>query len=278
MAKAFVSGLGCVEKQTKTVDIDTNGSHEILPDRLHLLDKVIVNNNVPHYDDGFVDGKQAEYNAFWDIYQPSKGEPMSQTHAFSGIGWNDNNFKPKYDICFLGHNIQSFCNTRITDLKGILEGLGRVLDTSEVTNAQNMFADNTMMTRIPVIDFSKANYINYSFCACGKLISVDKIKLKKDGSQAMGGVLQYCDSLETVVFEGTIGQSGLNLQRSTKLSKASIESIIEHLDQTEGSPARSITLSLTAVNNAFEGGADGGEFNNLCASARALGNWTISLV
>lgn len=59
MAKAFVSGLGCVERQTKTVDIDTNGTHTILPDKGHSLDKVIVNNNVPHYDDGFVDGKKA---------------------------------------------------------------------------------------------------------------------------------------------------------------------------------------------------------------------------
>ena len=40
MAKAYVSGLGCVEKQTKTVDLTE--AVDILPDSGKLLEKVII--------------------------------------------------------------------------------------------------------------------------------------------------------------------------------------------------------------------------------------------
>jgi hypothetical protein len=45
MAKAFVGGLGWVEKQTKTVDITENGSIEIIPDRGKVFDSVTINTN-----------------------------------------------------------------------------------------------------------------------------------------------------------------------------------------------------------------------------------------
>ena len=50
MAIAYVSGIGAATKQTKTVEITTNGTHEIKPSFRCVLDKVIVNTNVPSVD------------------------------------------------------------------------------------------------------------------------------------------------------------------------------------------------------------------------------------
>ena len=50
MAIAYVSGIGAATKQTKTVEITTNGTHEITPNFCCVLDKVIVNTNVPSVD------------------------------------------------------------------------------------------------------------------------------------------------------------------------------------------------------------------------------------
>lgn len=85
MARAFVSGVGWVEKQTKTVDIDTNGTHEIIPDKGHLIDKVIVNNNVPHYDDGFEDGFEDGKQAAEDAIEPLLDKIISIQNELLGV-------------------------------------------------------------------------------------------------------------------------------------------------------------------------------------------------
>lgn len=235
------------------------------------------------YEQGVADGKQAEYDAFWDAYQPTGSEASPQAVAFAGVGWNDRNFKPKYDICFSGYCAYAFSGTRITDVKGILESLGRRLDTSKVVNAMHMFYDSKTVTRLPVLDLSSATNIDYAVYNCVALTHIDKVILKSDGSQKVTTFLSLCALLENVIFEGVIGQGGLNLKGSTKLSKASIESVIFALDLTEGRPATTVTLSLAAVNKAFEtseganDGANSAEFNDRCASAR-VANWTISLV
>jgi hypothetical protein len=67
---------------------------------------------------------------------------------------------------------------------------------------------------------------------------------------------------------GTVSVSGLNLQWSTKLSKASITSIINCLSSTTS--GLSITLSKTAVDNAFTA-------EEWAALENTKHNWTIAL-
>jgi hypothetical protein len=52
------------------------------------------------YNKGFEDGKQAEYDAFWDAFQSDKGNPHNYQYTFCNYAWNDETFKPKYDIVF----------------------------------------------------------------------------------------------------------------------------------------------------------------------------------
>lgn len=233
------------------------------------------------FDEVYEAGKQAEYDAFWDAYQ-NNGNRVKYTYAFSN-GWDNESFKPKYDI-IPTDALNMFFNSEMTvDLVELCERQGVVLDFSKATNVSYLFG-NASASRIGVVDVRSASNNTVGVFYNAKCTTIDKIIIKSDGSNTFHTWFAYEYNLINVNFEGVIGRSGLNLQWSTKLSKASIESIIDHLDLTEGSPARSITLSLTAVNKAFEtseganDGADGDEFNDLCASARAFGNWTISLV
>ena len=77
-----------------------------------------------------------------------------------------------------------------------------------------------------------------------------------------------CIELRNITFSGTIGKD-IDFQKSTKLTKASIESIINALSSTASGVT--VTFSQIAVNNAFS--TD--EWNALIATKP---NWTISLV
>ena len=88
-----------------------------------------------------------------------------------------------------------------------------------------------------------------------------------------------CFQLQNLTIEGIIGQNGFNVQWSTKLSKASITSIINALSETTS--GLTVTLSKTAVNNAFEtsaGAADGSTSEEWTTLEGTKTNWTISLV
>ena len=128
------------------------------------------------------------------------------------------------------------------------------------------------------------NY-SYSYFCCynGNLKKVACIRL--DENSIVSNMLYSCEKLEDVTIEGTIGQSGIDLKWSTKLSRASIESFINALSETAS--GQRITFSITAVKNAFGGGAwdsDGdGKDDTIMGSVEWIdlmnskSNWTITL-
>ena len=192
-------------------------------------------------------GKKAEYDEFWDVYQEN-GNRTNYNTAFAGYGWTDETFKPKYDIKPTSAN-RLFSYTAITDLKEALEKAGVVLDLSKVTSAVYLFESGSL-THIPEINTTSLSDLQYFIYSALNLVTVDKVILKNDGSQTFGaqsfGALL---NLEEIRFEGVIGKNGFNMNRSTKLSKASIESIINHLSTTTS--GLTVTLSKTAKEAAF---------------------------
>lgn len=64
-------------------------------EKLSLDDMASGVNDV--YDVGYAVGEQNAYDAFWDAYQQN-GERTNYTQGFSGYGWTDETFKPKYPI------------------------------------------------------------------------------------------------------------------------------------------------------------------------------------
>lgn len=225
-------------------------------------------------------GKKSEYDAFWDDYQDN-GDRVNYNYGFFNKGWTGNNFRPKYDIRPT-RATQMFAESNITDLVGILEECGVTLDFSQTTNIYMTFYWCTSLTRVGVVDTractNGAQTFYYLFGSDEKLKSIEKLILKDDGSQVFSNTFSGCINLQELRIEGVIGQNGVNLQQSPRLSKASITSIINALSTTTSDLA--VTLSKTAVDTAFEeeGGAVGSvstEWENLVATKK---NWTISLI
>lgn len=202
------------------------------------------------YNEGFSDGKQAEYDAFWNAFQKDPnyldGNRGHYSYAFAYGGWTDTNYNPKYPIEYSSANGISNMftwNTKITDTKVPIKAYG---------NCGNAFA-NSNIKRIPKLIFNGATNVSSMFNGCTKLEEL------------------YC--------EGELTINGLNLSACTKLNKASIESVIGVLSDTTS--GLSITLSETAVNTAFPPIIDGGEnYGNVewISLINTKQNWTINLV
>lgn len=220
-------------------------------------------------------GRKAQYDEFWDAVQ-NFGKRTAYNYGF--IFWGDNAFYPKYDIKPVGWSDAIFNNSGIVNLKQRLLDCGVVLDTSKATGLQNLFSGCTNITNIPIISAISTSNCNGMFHSNNKLVEIEKLILKSDGSQTFSNTFGYCYLLENLTIEGTIGQNGLNLQWSDKLSRASIESIINALSTTTS--GLSITLSKPAVNKAFETSAgknDGYDSDDFRELVQDHINWTINL-
>lgn len=222
------------------------------------------------HEEGLEEGQKAEYDRFWDAFQQN-GNRTEYTFGFSGRGWTAENFKPKYDIIPIGSMYMCFRNfVANLDLKALFESLGITFDTSKATDLQYAFY-NTGFTRIGTLDFSSvtnASALTQTFFNCPVLETIDKIKLATTSGE-FSGTFGNMRSLKNITFDGEINRNGLNLQWSTKLSKASIESIVSALSATTSS--LTVTLSKAAKEAAFTAE----EWATLIATKS---NWTISLV
>lgn len=232
--------------------------------------------------EGVEAGKKSQYDEFWDNYQ-DKGARAKYSCGFSGYGWNNKNFKPKYDIKTRNEAYQMFRSCKITDLVASLNAAGVILDFSASTSFTAVFHTSTI-SHIGIIDTRNAPTESFSqtFYSCSYLKTIDKLILANGTQKFSSNVFQSCSALVNITIEGIIGNSGLSFQWSTKLSKASITSIINALSTSvSASSGYSITLSKTAVNKAFEtstganNGYDSDEFRDLVL---ARNNWTINLV
>lgn len=198
--------------------------------------------------EGIEQGKIAERNAFWSGLQ-KQGNRNFYRYAFysqDSDSWNDETYNPIYPIVCSGDDSASsmFQNAEITDTKVDITIMG----------------DNS-----------------YTFLGCDKLETVKKLIVSE--TTTYNRWFDSCPGLKNITFEGVIAKNGLNLQWSTKLSKASWQNIIGCLSAyTSG---LSMTGSLASINKAFEtseGANDGStstEWLNLIATKS---NWTIKLV
>ena len=173
-------------------------------------------------------GKQAEYDRFWDEYQ-EYGTRTNYSAGFGGIGWNDDTFKPKYDIIpTVSTNLFYECG--VTDLIKRLKDAGVIFDYSRNTGTGYVVQGGSITT-FPTIDTRSRRNIDY-FLSSDNLCYVEKVILKDDGSQKFNDFSFNLSSLEEIRFEGTIG-STINFQWSP-LTNESLKSIITHLKNYAG--------------------------------------------
>jgi hypothetical protein len=193
---------------------------------------------------------------------------------FAGASWNGKTIKPKNDI-FVKNGTMMFyhCNENnvVIDL---VECFGDAKLDFSLCNALYQCFAYANVSRVGVISlasiYTTTNYFLNQAFANSSIETIEEIISKADAIYN-DNTFTGCSKLVNVKFSGIIG-SAINFKWSTKLSKASITSIINALSpDTSG---LTVTLSQTAVTSAF-GSTTSDEWLNLVATKS---NWTISLV
>ena len=166
-------------------------------------------------------GKKAQYDEFWDDFQPGKGiEPDSCYGSFRSARWTDFTFNPKYRLY--------------------------------ASTFMGAMHSNTNVTRVPVeIDWTaltEASDTQQAFYACSSLINIPKLKVAET-TMYNANTFQACYALEELIVEGTIGQQNFDVHWSTKLTRESLLSIISALkDYSANASGTTHTVTLGATN------------------------------
>lgn len=220
------------------------------------------------YSFGFDEGKKAEYDAFWDSYQQS-GKRISYDFAFAGAGWNDNTFKPKYDIIPSWNIVNMFYKSQITNLDAILKECNVILDISENGNYGEVF-NGSAVTVLPELEYGASAWSVWrTFADCTALHTIRKLTFNEaiDSSRNFNDIFANDTSLANVDFAGVL-KGNINCQWCP-LTRASIESLFSILSDTAS--GKTVTLNKVAKEAAFTAT----EWTALIATKS---NWTISLI
>ena len=209
-------------QESKYVEMDTFET-EILPDDGYDgMKKVTVNCNRiadDNFNSGLVagreEGKRAEYDAFWDMYQ-NNGTRTDYNYAFGGgghndrnAGWNDDLFNPKYPFTNLVRVSYMFTYTQI-------EEKPMSLHLSELaTDLYQTFYSANLVQNIELWVHENLKYTN---------------------------TFNGCYYVKNLVIHGVIGQN-ISVKDSNSLSHDSLMSIINALkDITGDGVTRTCTL------------------------------------
>lgn len=237
------------------------------------------------YDNGFADGRQAEYDAFWDAFQ-DYGNRTDYRNAFRGAYWNAQNLNPKYTFKVVeGTAMFSGCYFSQKNYNDLLDISHIELDVSQATSLSQMFR-NAKVNQATLICGAGMTNLSQAFMKDeqGAIRGMDITLLVPNANCDWTNAFAYHNVRSLNLLEGTvIGTNGFNVRWATGLSKANIKSIIQAL--SPNTSGLTVTLSQTAVDNAYaERDADGGiTLSGSATPAWAIdvayrSNWTISLV
>ena len=215
------------------------------------------------------DEQKSHYDMFWDAYQEN-GSRLNYNYAFAGTGWTEKTFYPKFNFKPTGTYSMFYNNKFAGDLAQRLKECNVTLDFSRVNDGTRTFMYASKTTRIGSVNVSLAPSINEFFSWCTSLVTIDELTITETTTSGTNMFLN-CYELQNLVFNGTVGFN-IGLPQSTKLTKASIKSIFNCLSNNVS--GKTLTLSKTAVNNAFEGGSTGTEWLALVSTKP---NWSIAL-
>ena len=191
-------------------------------------------------------GAQSESDRFWDVFQQN-GTRTYYGYAFA-YGWNKTTFAPKYDIKPTVA-MYMFNNSQIEgDLRKLLSDQGVILDFSQCRGRVKYAFAVSKITALPTIDLTglpeSADEIEAIFGWTYHLHTIDALILKDDGSTPINDFFNTATALENIVIKGTIGKKGFNVSWSTKLTRDSLMSIINAL-QDKGTDTSGTIWAIT---------------------------------
>jgi hypothetical protein len=215
------------------------------------------------YEQGFEDGKKAEYDAFWDNIQKNGDTFMSYRYLFANEDvWTQENIeKVKYKNLKANYSSIMFVgNTSITDLSAFsIETPHTFYGDIGKTSYSNTFGGCENLVKSPLLHLGSMGGCPNMFANC---FALEELNTYYDESDPNGYLT-----------------ADLDLQYSTKLNRKSIEDLVYGLSpDTSG---KTITLSRAAVDKAFEtsggleDGADSPEWYSLIDTRS---NWTFNLI
>lgn len=193
-------------------------------------------------------GKKSEYDKFWDVLQ-DYGNRRYYSNAFTSIVstanfWNEENFNPKYDIILsesANASDNMFLYTPIKDLEAILLKNGVKFDTSQTTRLNGCF-DRSRVEKVPSLDASNCTTIIRVFYDANKLIKAGFLNITEGCT--FNNVFVSCVNLANLEITGTIGQNGFNVKDCTKLTVASLLSILTALSKDSSiASGKSVTFA-----------------------------------
>ena len=192
------------------------------------------------YESGKADGIQSEYDRFWDEFQ-NFGSRENYSYGFSR--WNKSTFMPKYDIrgncsaIFHSFN-ENDPEWESFDMAQRLSDLGIGLYTPNNLTSAFMWA---WIGRIGTIDCTNTLTLQTTFGYC-KVRTIDKLIVKPEN--VFTTTFIESPELTNITFEGIIGNA-ISFQWQYKLSDASVQSVIDHLQDLTGAVSKAVTFHPT---------------------------------
>ena len=151
---------------------------------------------------GKAQGRDAQYNEFWDTYQKNPNQlktppKINYKYMFGGAGWNSKTFKPKYDM--IGSSFErAFHSCAIEEINVIVDMSG----IASSSGCNQTFYGATALKKIAL--FIPPPYaLLYS-------------------------AFTNCSNLEEIVFGGTITKD-LDMSECSNLNKTTLASIVDNL-------------------------------------------------
>lgn len=190
-------------------------------------------------------GQQEEYDRFWDAYQQN-GTRTDYQQGFSGKGWNNKTFQPKYDIApTWGGGTSIFRQIGFNgNLKEHLNNMGVKVDFSKLSTLTYAFSEAAGVTEVPDLDLSNSTQFAYAFYNCTSLTTA-KIRLSEKLT-SLTHSFNNCTALENLTVEGVIA-CNMDIHWSP-LTKASLESIIHALADKSTDTSADWTVTFGATN------------------------------
>lgn len=213
-------------------------------------------------------GKQAEYDALCDNVQQNGNRTDYRYFFFQTMFTH---IDPKYPI--RASNSDSMFGNAV-NIETVNWEKFDLTNTSSLYNAFGYCRKLQSIDTDLAVSVNMATVLNSIFRNCNALVRVKKIMAFPEA--VWKNSFDECYELVDIIFVGTIGSNGLDMHWSTKLSKASITSIISALSTTTS--GLTVTLSTAAVNKAFEtseGANDGIESAEWKALKETKSNWNI---
>ena len=190
------------------------------------------------YRAGSESGEQTEYDRFWDVYQQN-GNLTVYENGFGGRGWTAETFRPKYNMQPTNAYMMFRSFGGRVDLVEHLRTLGITLDFSNCTNFQYFFQWSNI-TRIGEVDIRQAKGSTTGMFSCAlSLHTIDLLKVAETNTTM--NIFDSCSALQNITIEGVVA-ANVGFQNSSKLSDASIDSIIAALKDRNGTSTLTFTV------------------------------------